>query len=616
MRYLQIIMLLCLGVSIQSYAQLFTLEKKISDYATIVNVAFDNRSNGFYVSYVDENLGKKGIDMYDENFGFVKRIVELDISNSTSLRLKTSDKDGNLYIHDGYDIKVYTDAFDLVRSMTSSIIEGDPDQNPYGDPTFIDIDPQKDQIHLTITKSGDIKTEVFSLDGTKLSSSAGSATVRGGAKILYSNNLYARRTGRSGWGILETSIGRVYDGPITDYTLDYNNIIYTVNGVQNALVFQYGADLNPPAYTQTNVEDFGEPVHRIAVSHDGKRLLGISDGAPSKLILLKRDNISNQFITWPPDFTLSCNEPDFTLNASVTSGLPLEYISSDTTILTFVGNKGHIKDAGQVTIRIVQNGNENFLPAATSKAYYISAKTETVDFAALTSKHYGDAPFDLHASSPSGNKIYFYSSEPLVATIYANTVTLIGPGIAELQAGTVGGNCWARSSTATQLLCVAPPKPQLTLLTNDLLSIKIENPSGQLWKWYLNGEIFKTTSIPFIEIQADGNYSTVQTTLIEGYDLTCDSYASKELSIPVTALNDTEDHTEVFPNPTENTIQFSVSGPVEILVFNTMGKSVTAPLFIVDSLVSVDLSGLQDGVYFLEIRRNKKDAVVKRILKI
>jgi autotransporter-associated beta strand protein len=76
---------------------------------------------------------------------------------------------------------------------------------------------------------------------------------------------------------------------------------------------------------------------------------------PTEINVLK--NIQGQTITFNAISQKTVGNPDFDLSATTSSGLPITYTSSDTTIVTIVNGKIHLKAAGSVIITALQAGN-------------------------------------------------------------------------------------------------------------------------------------------------------------------------------------------------------------------------------------------------------------------
>ncbi|HEY3308066.1 MAG TPA: DUF1566 domain-containing protein [Desulfuromonadaceae bacterium] len=74
-------------------------------------------------------------------------------------------------------------------------------------------------------------------------------------------------------------------------------------------------------------------------------------------------NKANQTIAFPAIVTKSVGDPDFNPGATVSSGLPVTYTSSDTSVATISGGLIHIVGGGTATITAYQAGNANYNPA-------------------------------------------------------------------------------------------------------------------------------------------------------------------------------------------------------------------------------------------------------------
>ncbi|WP_313103231.1 MBG domain-containing protein, partial [Empedobacter sp.] len=75
-------------------------------------------------------------------------------------------------------------------------------------------------------------------------------------------------------------------------------------------------------------------------------------------------NKATQVITWTQDLTIGCDgENTLVLNATASSGLPIHYTSSNSTIAAVVGNSLTFNKQGFADITAQQDGNNNYLPA-------------------------------------------------------------------------------------------------------------------------------------------------------------------------------------------------------------------------------------------------------------
>lgn len=97
--------------------------------------------------------------------------------------------------------------------------------------------------------------------------------------------------------------------------------------------------------------------------------------------------------------------------------------------------------------------------AAATVTIAVAKSPQTIEFAPLGTKHYGDAPFELAATATSGLPVVFASSDPAVATVEGSTVTIIGLGTATITANQAGNALWSPAPEASQPLTVVFADP-------------------------------------------------------------------------------------------------------------------------------------------------------------
>ncbi len=166
-----------------------------------------------------------------------------------------------------------------------------------------------------------------------------------------------------------------------------------------------------------------------------------------------------QSITFPtPPARLTTDGP-FTLGATASSGLAVEYriVSGPATaagsLITLTGV------AGTVVVEALQPGNEfysNAYPLQRSFAVSGSVATklpQTISFAALAGKTFGDAPFALTATASSGLPVSF-SVKSGPATLSGATVTLTGAGTVVIEATQAGSSTYHPASSVEQSFVV------------------------------------------------------------------------------------------------------------------------------------------------------------------
>ena len=140
--------------------------------------------------------------------------------------------------------------------------------------------------------------------------------------------------------------------------------------------------------------------------------------------------------------------------ATISSGLPVTYSSSNESVASIVNGKVHPVAVGTATITASQPGNGVYWPAQSQTQVLTVKQAQTVNFAAIGTKLLGDADFNPAATASSGLAVSYASSNTSVATIVNGKVHLVGTGTATITASQAGDNTYAAATSQTQVLTV------------------------------------------------------------------------------------------------------------------------------------------------------------------
>ena len=99
----------------------------------------------------------------------------------------------------------------------------------------------------------------------------------------------------------------------------------------------------------------------------------------------------------------------------------------------------------------------NYNNGATTVSVTVNPADQTITFGTLAAKTYGDAPFDLIASASSGLTVGYVSSDPTVASVAGNTVTILKAGTTTLTASQAGDGNHNPATPVGQTLTVLTP---------------------------------------------------------------------------------------------------------------------------------------------------------------
>jgi gliding motility-associated-like protein len=128
-----------------------------------------------------------------------------------------------------------------------------------------------------------------------------------------------------------------------------------------------------------------------------------------------------------------------------------------------------------ITVTAGTLSTANYLFNFTNSTLTVTAAAQTITFAALADKTYGEVPFTLNASSDAGLGVtYRVLSGP--ATISGNTVTITGAGSVTIAADQAGNSNYAAATTVTQRFSVE--KASLTVTANSKTKVYLQtNPT-------------------------------------------------------------------------------------------------------------------------------------------
>ena len=117
----------------------------------------------------------------------------------------------------------------------------------------------------------------------------------------------------------------------------------------------------------------------------------------------------------------------FSPGATVNSGLPITYTSSDPSVVTIVGGNINVVGIGTATITASQPGNVNYNAAAdVARTITVGKGFQNINFPVLLARPLATADFDPGATVNSGLPITYASSNPAVAIIVAGKIQVVG----------------------------------------------------------------------------------------------------------------------------------------------------------------------------------------------
>ena len=123
---------------------------------------------------------------------------------------------------------------------------------------------------------------------------------------------------------------------------------------------------------------------------------------------------------------------------------------------TIAGDTVTITGAGSVTVRASQAGAGDYSAAAdVDQTFAVAQAGQTISFAPLGGKTFGDAPFAVSATGGASGQSVTFSIFSGPATIAGNTVTITGVGDVTVRASQAGAGNYAAATPVDQTFTVA-----------------------------------------------------------------------------------------------------------------------------------------------------------------
>ncbi len=244
--------------------------------------------------------------------------------------------------------------------------------------------------------------------------------------------------------------------PVTFDPLPLNSVV----SVNNNIVSSFSS-FNGTITARVAGNDFYLPAEKIIniiiARADGTLTM---DPIPEKVLGAAPFSPIVKGVSFTPSYTLSSTNPSV---ATISSG------------------RVQIVGKGSTNIYAVTNSTTSYTPSSIFQTLVVK-EDHTITFGELPSKTLGDAPFDVTASSSAGLPVTFSTSDPAVAAVEANTVTIKGVGQVMIIAS--AGNGTYAIKSVSQILTVknvSQPASQQGQLFGVLGDVGLGN-AGSIYK--------------------------------------------------------------------------------------------------------------------------------------
>jgi hypothetical protein len=180
---------------------------------------------------------------------------------------------------------------------------------------------------------------------------------------------------------------------------------------------------------------------------------------------------AGQSIVFAPLADHTFGEPAFVVSAAASSGLPVSFSAAGSCtagagMITLVGG-------GACTVTASQSGSADYDPAVdVAQTFGIGRAAQTIGFAPLAGRTFGDPAFSVSATASSGLPVSFSVAGPCMLT--GDTVSLIGAGSCTVVASQPGNASYLPAADVTQAVAIA--RASQTITFGELASRGLADP--------------------------------------------------------------------------------------------------------------------------------------------
>ncbi len=193
----------------------------------------------------------------------------------------------------------------------------------------------------------------------------------------------------------------------------------------------------------------------ITASQAGDTNYNVATDVPQSFSIAK----SSQTITFAALGGKNFGDPDFTVSATASSSLAVTFAASGNCSVT--GSLVHITGAGSCTITASQAGDTNYnLATDVPQSFLIAKSSQTITFAALGGKNFGDPDFAVNATTPSSLVVTFTAIGNCSVT--GSIVHLTGAGSCTVTASQAGDANYNSAIDVPQSFTIAKASQAIT----------------------------------------------------------------------------------------------------------------------------------------------------------
>ena len=324
-----------------------------------------------------------------------------------------------------------------------------------------------------------------------------------------------------------------------------------------------------------------------------------------------------QTITFDALDIQALGDGNITLAATSSSGLPITYGSSNTSVATISGNVLTIVGAGTTDITASQLGNNTYNSAIDVIQTFKVKDNQVITFDPSENINLSNGSLVLSATASSGLPVSYVSSDLSIAEVSGNTLILRDLGSVTLTASQAGNADFTPAENVSRTLTITLDPP------SNILGISEEDTVGCEWEdntdseiayevWYAlssdENESFKrvavlpTNSTAFRMPAQSSSRTHIFKVRALGPDSIPSLWADNFAVVITDYILGLEEISEsgvisIYPNPVKDILQIEVSAldPIQIQVFDSQGKLIDEK--VIKSWIEWDMKSYSVGQY-------------------
>lgn len=478
------------------------------------------------------------------------------------------------------------------------------------------------EFQLTASSSADLNVS-FSSDNERVATIEGNVvTIKGAGQA----NITATQVGNQNFN--EASVTRVLIVSLDNQTISFNALPDKKFGDGPFTLAANTTSGLPVSYQSSNpavatINENTVTIHaagqtEISAIQSGNSWYAAANNVSHTLTVLAAEQVINFAELLPVKTTTT----SFRLTASSSSNLNVSFSSDNERVATIQGNVVTIKGAGRANITATQSGNQNFNETSVTRVLIVSLDNQIISFNALPNKKFGDVPFILAAITTSGLPVSYQSSNPAVANVNGNVVTILSAGETEIKALQTGNAVFAAAEAVTHRLMVL--KAEQEIIFEELPQVKMTDADFQL-------VASATSGLPVSFVSDNEQVASVQdnklvilgagevgiTAIQEGnQNYTSAIPVTRILQVElVTALEPWSDLVRITPNPTTTGELFiNARQPIQEMYLLDLFARKIKPVAMTDTFI--DISEAVPGIYLLYLKlQGSEKQLIRRIVR-